>query len=38
VFVIGNDGRIALRLDNVATRAEIEPYLRSLPVIGPAPA
>ncbi|MDQ6927365.1 MAG: hypothetical protein M3159_01730 [Actinomycetota bacterium] len=36
VYVIGADGKIVLRLDNVATRAEIEPYLQRLPVIGPA--
>ena len=38
VFVIGEDGRIAARLDNVVTRDEIEPLLRALPVIGPEPA
>ena len=37
VFVIGADGRIAARLDNVVTRDEIEPRLRALPVIGPEP-
>jgi hypothetical protein len=37
VFVIGADGRIAARLDNVVTRDEIEPLLRALPVIGPEP-
>jgi hypothetical protein len=37
VFLIGADGRIAARYDNVATRAEIEPFLQSLPVIGPDP-
>jgi len=36
VFVIGADGRITDRFDNVATRGEIEPLLRALPVIGPA--
>jgi hypothetical protein len=35
VYVIGADGKIVMRLDNVATRAEIEPYLKGLPVIGP---
>ena len=35
VFIIGADGRIAARFDNVSTRAEIEPLLRQLPVIGP---
>jgi hypothetical protein len=33
VFVIGADGRITHRFDNVATRGEIEPILRALPVI-----
>ena len=38
VFVIGADGRITARFDNVATREEIEPLLEALPVIGaPAP-
>jgi len=36
VFVIGADGRITDRFDNVATRGEIEPLLQALPVIGPA--
>lgn len=36
VYLIGADGKIILRLDNVATRAELEPYLQQLPVIGPA--
>jgi hypothetical protein len=31
VFLIGADGRIAARWDNVATRAEIEPFLVDLP-------
>lgn len=31
VFLIGDDGRIAARWDNVATRGEIEPFLRDLP-------
>ncbi len=31
VFLIGADGRIAARWDNVATRGEIEPHLRRLP-------
>lgn len=35
VYVIGADGKIVLRLDNVATRAEIEPFLQHLPVIRP---
>lgn len=34
-FLIGTDGRIAVRLDNIATRGELEPPLRSLP---PMPA
>lgn len=38
VFVIGADGRIAERLDNVVTRDEIEPLLRALPVVGAEPA
>ena len=36
IFVIGADGRIVARFDNVATRDELEPLLRALPVIGPA--
>ena len=36
IFVIGADGRITHRFDNVATRGEIEPLLQALPVIGPA--
>ncbi len=36
VFVIGADGRIAARFDNVVTRQELEPLLKALPVIGPA--
>jgi hypothetical protein len=36
VFVIGADGRIAARFDNVVTRDELEPLLKALPVIGPA--
>ena len=35
VFVIGADGRITARFDNVVTRAELEPLLQQLPVIGP---
>lgn len=31
VFLIGADGRIAARWDNVATREEIEPLLQALP-------
>jgi hypothetical protein len=37
VFVIGADGNIAARFDNVATRDDLEPLLRQLPVIGPSP-
>jgi hypothetical protein len=36
VFVIGADGKIAARFDNVATRDELEPLLRQLPVLRPA--
>ncbi len=31
VFLIGADGKIVTRLDNVATRGEIEPWLKQLP-------
>ncbi len=34
VFLIGADGKIAARWDNVVTQAEVEPYLQKLPVIG----
>ncbi len=34
VFVVGSDGRVMARFDNVATRAELEPVLQALPVIG----
>jgi hypothetical protein len=34
VFLIGADGRIVARWDNVATRQEIEPYLSDLPAGG----
>jgi hypothetical protein len=37
VFVIGADGRISARFDNVVTRGELEPLLKALPVIGPGP-
>lgn len=33
VFLIGADGKVTLRLDNVATRTELEPPLRALPVL-----
>ena len=36
VYVIGADGRVAARFDNVATQEELEPILKGLPVIGPA--
>lgn len=36
VFVIGADGRITARFDNVVTRGELEPLLKALPVIGAA--
>ena len=34
VFLIGDDGKITHRWDNVATRGEIEPLLQKLPVIA----
>jgi hypothetical protein len=34
VFLIGADGKIAARWDNVVTAGEIEPLLQKLPVIG----
>jgi hypothetical protein len=34
VFLIGADGRIVARWDNVATREEIEPFLQDLPAGG----
>jgi hypothetical protein len=33
VFVIGADGKVAARFDNVVTRAELEPLLTALPKI-----
>ncbi len=36
VWVVGADGKIVARLDNVATKGELEPILQQLPVIGPA--
>lgn len=36
VFVIGADGKIVARFDNVVTKDELEPLIQSLPVIGPA--
>ncbi len=35
VFVVGADGVVTARFDNVATRAELEPLLQALPVIPP---
>jgi hypothetical protein len=35
VFVIGSDGRITARFDNIATPGELRPLLETLPVIGP---
>lgn len=34
VFLIGADGKIVARWDNIATRGEIEPLLQKLPVIA----
>jgi hypothetical protein len=34
VFLIGGDGRVLARWDNVATRGEMEPLLRDLPPTG----
>ena len=34
VYVIGPDGRITARFDNVVSRDELEPLLQALPVIG----
>jgi len=36
VFVIGADGHIVARFDNVVTRGDVEGLLRPLPVVGPA--
>ena len=33
MFVVGGDGVITARFDNVATKAELEPLLQALPVI-----
>ena len=35
VFVIGADGKIIARFDNVVTPEELEPLIQALPVIGP---
>jgi len=35
VFVVGADGVVTARFDNVATRAELEPLLQALPVLPP---
>ena len=34
VFLVGADGKIAARWDNVVTKAEVEPELQKLPVTG----
>jgi hypothetical protein len=34
VFVSGSDGRITARFDNVVTKGELEPLIRSLPVLA----
>ena len=34
VFVIGADGKVTARFDNVVTRGELEPLVRALPAIG----
>ena len=36
LFLIGADGKIVARFDNVVTQGELEPLLQQLPVIGPA--
>jgi hypothetical protein len=36
VFVIGADGKIAARFDNVVTRDELEPLVKALPPLAPA--
>jgi hypothetical protein len=33
VFLIGADGKVSARFDNIATRAELEPLLQKLPVM-----
>ncbi|MEA2828827.1 MAG: hypothetical protein QOG43_3266 [Actinomycetota bacterium] len=35
VFVVGGDGRVVARFDNVATKGELEPVLQALPVLPP---
>jgi hypothetical protein len=35
VFLIGADGKITARFDNIATRADLEPLLQKLPVMKP---
>jgi hypothetical protein len=37
VFLIGADGRITARFDNVVTLDELEPLIKALPVIGTPP-
>lgn len=34
VFLVGADGKVSFRLDNVATRGELEPHMRALPAMG----
>jgi hypothetical protein len=35
VFVVGADGKIAARFDNVVTQDELEPLLKALPALAP---
>lgn len=35
IFVLGADGKVIARFDNVATQAELEPILQALPVLAP---
>jgi hypothetical protein len=35
VFLVGADGKIAARFDNVVTRSELEPWLQKLPPMKP---
>lgn len=35
VFLVGANGKIVARWDNVATAGEISPYLRKLPPMAP---
>jgi hypothetical protein len=34
MFVIGNDGRISPRFDNVVARSQLEPLLQAPPDLG----